>query len=136
MTTSDSAATDATYVQELPSDATAPGVARRSVAETLTRWALPQYVDGAQLVASELVTNAVRHGAPPVTMALSHTLQTLRLDVGDGSDLEPLRGSSEIDMDAEGGRGMSIVEAVSDDHGVEQDPHDGKRVFASWRLKD
>lgn len=136
MTTVDSAETDANYVRDLPSDATAPSEARRSVAETLTRWELSQYVDEAQLVASELVTNAVRHGAPQVTLALSLTFQTLRMDVGDGSGVEPVSAPCEIDEDAEGGRGMSIVEAVSDDHGVDQVPHDGKRVFALWRLKD
>ncbi len=136
MTTSESAGTDATYEQDLPSDATAPGEARRAVAETLTRWELPEYVDGAQLVASELVTNAIRHGAPPVTMGLSHTSFLLRMDVADGSLIEPSAAPQDVHEDDEGGRGMSIVKAVSDDHGVELVPHDGKRVFASWRLTD
>ncbi len=45
-----------------------PAQARRAVAECATRLGLDEVVDDLLLLVSELVTNAVRHGAPPVRL--------------------------------------------------------------------
>src|SRR5215212_1528204 len=72
----------------LPAVAESARAARRQVAAQLTDWGLPQMVDDATLVVSELVTNAVCHGAGPVWHALRRVsgdgaADAVRLEVGD-----------------------------------------------------
>lgn len=118
---------------DLPNDPTAPGVARQTVRRTLTSWHLPALVDNAVLAVSELVTNAVRHGLPPLGLRLSKRASQVRMDVSDArADGLPTAGRSADDD--ESGRGLSIIKAVSDQSGSEHIPGDGKNVFASWDL--
>jgi len=120
----------------LPDDATAPGIARRSVRATLTRWQLPKLVDACVLAASELVTNARLHGRPPVGLLLRRTVGGVRLEVNDGDPHLSARPVEEGSPDvAESGRGLDIVGAVSDDTWCERIPGDGKTVVASWRTR-
>jgi anti-sigma regulatory factor (Ser/Thr protein kinase) len=99
----------------LPHDTTAPGVARHIVASALTSWRDP---DDAVLVASELVTNAVQHGLPPIELNLNRGTGRLRLTVSNavGTPLTVPRivapGADEPD-----GRGLAIVETLSTEWG-------------------
>lgn len=77
-----------------------------------------ELVDAAVLVVSELVTNAVRRGAPPVTVRVEcETGRALQIGVTDtGPGLPtPVRAGSRDD----GGRSLMIVDALSAAHGVE-----------------
>ena len=116
----------------LPDDAGAPGQARRVVREALTEWGLAHLVDDAELVVSELVTNAWRHGLPPVLLELRHSGTALRLDVTDRRPATARRELVVASQDDESGRGQGIVTAASDDDGVDVSPTAGKRVYASW----
>lgn len=84
-------------------------------------------IETAALLVSELVTNTVRYGLPPVELEIgcdaSHALQ-VRV-----SDAAPeLPRPTEASPDDEQGRGLSIVQILSDAWGV--DPHqDGKTVW-------
>lgn len=77
------------------------------------------------LLVSELVTNAVRHGGPPIELELScddaHALQVR--DAGPG---EPSPATA--DLDGEHGRGLAITSILSDAWGVEPTPP-GKTVW-------
>jgi anti-sigma regulatory factor (Ser/Thr protein kinase) len=119
---------------ELPTDDSAPALARSHVRRTLRRWALPGVVESLTLVVSELVSNAVRHGRPPVELLLRRVGHGVRVDVHDeGSVFGPVKTTSDSDSedpDAEGGRGLPLIDAVSVDHGVDHIPNDGKRVWA------
>ena len=53
---------------QLPADARAPGVARAFLRAAACETHHARVVDDAELLVSELVTNAVLHGAPPITM--------------------------------------------------------------------
>jgi len=119
----------------LPNDATAPGTARRVVRDTLTGWRLPALVDSCVLTVSELVTNAVRHGLPPLGLRVRRWVGGVRIDVSDGRP-EPLDTSSRRQPVGltESGRGLGIVRAVADDLGSEHVPGDGKYVYASWTV--
>ncbi|MGW2587476.1 ATP-binding protein [Streptomyces virginiae] len=65
-------------------------------------------VDSLELVASELVTNALRYGCGPIiTFRLGVESDFLRLAVGDGSSELPRVGTA--DPSSERGRGMRIV---------------------------
>jgi anti-sigma regulatory factor (Ser/Thr protein kinase) len=105
-----------------------PGQARRAVADCADRLGLGEVVDDLLLVVSELVTNAVRHGAPPVRLELLADADVVRVAVGDGHPGLPRPRA--VDDDAEGGRGMVLVDLLTRDHGVHEQPP-GKTVWAS-----
>ena len=105
-----------------------PGQARRAVAECATRLGLEEVVDDLLLVVSELVTNAVRHGSPPVRLEVLADAHQVRVAVGDGAPGLP--DPRTADADAEGGRGMVLVELLARAHGVLLQPP-GKSVWAS-----
>lgn len=85
-------------------------------------------LDEAQLLVSELVTNAVRHGGPPVRVRVScdGSGPSLHVAVSDGNRLPPVR--RDVSPEAEGGRGVALVDIVSDRWGVQHDDG-GKTVW-------
>lgn len=105
-----------------------PGQARRAVAECAARLGLDGVVDDLMLIVSELVTNAVRHGSPPVRLEVLADADVVRVAVGDSDPGLPRPRT--VDEDAEGGRGMALVELLTSDHGVRLQPP-GKTVWAS-----
>ncbi|WP_432543135.1 ATP-binding SpoIIE family protein phosphatase [Kineococcus sp. SYSU DK002] len=113
----------------LPPDTRAVRVARDYLRTTLAEWALAGACDEAELVVSELVTNAVLHTGSPTALTLRHDVSGAVLCVGveDGSTRQPQpRDPGE---DATGGRGMGIVEVVA--HRWWVAPRgDGKTVWA------
>jgi anti-sigma regulatory factor (Ser/Thr protein kinase) len=124
-----------TVGMSLPNDATAPGEARHVVRATLTRWRLPALVDSCVLTVSELVTNAVRYGLPPLGLVMRRRNGAVRIDVSDARP-EPLGAMRrpQPDESSESGRGLAIVSEVADDSGSEHIPGDGKNVYASWNV--
>jgi anti-sigma regulatory factor (Ser/Thr protein kinase) len=113
---------------ELPSDATAPGIARRHSAKVLGGWRLSGLLDTVQLVTSELVTNAVRHGRNPIRIGLRRQDRDVRIEVSDG---EPEMGPAAVlGDDSESGRGCLIVDLMASESGVETVPGDGKIAWA------
>jgi anti-sigma regulatory factor (Ser/Thr protein kinase) len=116
---------------DLPDDRTAASVAREQTRTVLRGWRLPTLLDPLLLVVSELVGNAVRHGRPPVAMLLRRTRGGVRVEVHDEDATAPAKGQGLPGEAAESGRGTFLVEAVSDETGVEQIPGDGKVVWAT-----
>lgn len=104
--------------------------ARRFARETLRDWNLEAISLEAELVTTELVTNAVLHGAPPVDLELEHSGAVLKVEVSDGSSLPPVRGR--MRPDAMTGRGLELVASVATHWGVRPaaDLHKGKVVWA------
>jgi anti-sigma regulatory factor (Ser/Thr protein kinase) len=103
---------------DLPADPIAAHAARVALA-ALTASA------EASLVVGELVTNAVVHGAPPITLSAIPHGRALRVEVHDGRpDLGPPAADS---------RGLRLVEAVALQWGV-QARADGKVVWADLRI--
>jgi anti-sigma regulatory factor (Ser/Thr protein kinase) len=100
---------------------------RRFVAETLESWRRPDLVDDAELVITELVSNAYLHACSPFRVVLSVRDGALRLSVHDGSHLAPVR--NEASADAPGGRGIGIVATLAQVWGIDPTP-DGKVVWA------
>jgi len=77
----------------------------------------PRTVSGpVALVASELATNALRHGVPPATVTLSRLPAAYLLDVSDGAvDERPVLAARR--PLGEGGFGLYLVGRLADDLG-------------------
>ena len=74
------------------------------------------YVDTAVLLVSELVTNAIRHANGPHALVVSFREDAVELSVEDADHREPAaRPTAATD---EHGRGLVLVNALSDDWGV------------------
>lgn len=96
-------------------DRDAPGLAREFVAEACRVWATPWWADPASLVASELVTNAIRHTGAPFVLRLDRSPAGMTVAVEDRGGGEPRvvpAGERTV-----GGRGLAIVERLADDWG-------------------
>ena len=71
--------------------------------------------DRLELLVSELVTNAIRHGAPPFSVDLERSAHSLYGEVGDGSRAEP---EMRRHPSHEGGFGLRIVDTLTSQWGV------------------
>ena len=116
----------------------APRAARAFVAETLTAWNVQaDEVEAAQLVVSELVTNAVLHAAesPTISLDLHLTDGAVRVLVSDGSLGEPDRRLHPDPRTGETGRGIWLVDAFAERWGTETHGRDGKTVWCELSIK-
>src|SRR4051794_30259683 len=105
----------------------APGNARRAVRATLARAGHEEVADTAELLTSELVTNAVRHADDDVVRVDVQSDGVVRVAVTDGSQALPvLRDSGELDTE---GRGMALVNRMAQRWGVEVRGRGGKVVW-------
>ncbi|MGW4610335.1 ATP-binding SpoIIE family protein phosphatase [Streptomyces sp. NPDC004532] len=96
----------------------------------LAHWGLPEAAFLAELVVSELVTNAIRYGGSPVQLRLIRH-DTLICEVSDGAHTAPhLRRARTFD---EGGRGLFIVAQLAERWGTRQQS-DGKTIWAELAL--
>lgn len=108
----------------------APGTARASARAQLAQWGRPELADDAELVISELTTNAVRASeaaGSPVAVRLVLTSASVVVQVLDSAPGVPVR--YEPGADAECGRGLQLVAALSSDWGWTQ-TQAGKIVWA------
>ncbi|MFE6931277.1 SpoIIE family protein phosphatase [Streptomyces sp. NPDC057699] len=112
---------------ELPYDRTAPSTARRLTSRTLARWHVDDDTgDATELIVSELVTNAVRYGSPPVELRLILD-RGLTCEIRDGSTTAPyMKYAGAVD---EGGRGLFIMSQLASLWGTRYAP-DGKTVWS------
>ena len=116
----------------LPADPTSVSAARRFVADQTDD--LPMWAQEALSVCvSELATNSVKHAGTPFTLRVVRTPSEVRVEVTDHDAALPrVRNPSTTDLR---GRGLQIVEALSDDWGTEQaDPPPGKTVWFVVRI--
>ncbi|MER6979299.1 ATP-binding SpoIIE family protein phosphatase, partial [Streptomyces carpinensis] len=115
----------------LDEEPTAPAVARRHARRQLVGWGVDEDAayDTQELV-SELVTNALRYGAPPVHLRLIND-RKLTCEVHDAGTSAPrLRHARTID---EGGRGLFICAQLAQNWGIRY-TNDGKTVWTEQAL--
>ncbi len=109
---------------------TTPRQVRRLVRRTLADWGLSACADVAELLASELVTNAVRHASKPIELRLMRTDVILCEVKDDDHHLPVLRtatGSDEV------GRGLNLVSSLARQWGANRTV-DGKVVWFDLAL--
>jgi len=107
---------------------------------TLADWHLPRFTDLAELVVSELVTNALRHGVPSARLTAGDHCIRLRLlaqspfvmcmVTDPGTDVPVLRDPGPA---AESGRGLNVVESCCVRWGWQPLGEGGKTVWALLR---
>lgn len=115
------------HEQELAANPGAARVARGTVAAVLGAVLDADTLDRALLCTSEVVTNAIEHGAPPYGLRIEHTnATTVRILVHDASPALP--SLVEADQHAVRGRGVYIVDRCADRWGIEPDPASGGKV--------
>ncbi|MGW0874593.1 SpoIIE family protein phosphatase [Streptomyces sp. NPDC002740] len=105
--------------------------ARQAATAQLTAWGLEEAAFVTELVVSELVTNAIRYGAPPIRLRLIRD-RSLICEVSDGSSTSPhLRRAHAFD---EGGRGLLLVAQLTQRWGSRQTDR-GKTIWAEQSLE-
>ncbi|GAA3810946.1 ATP-binding protein [Streptomyces chiangmaiensis] len=102
---------------------------RRIVRSFLHEWEMADLVDVVELAVTELVANVVRHVPDRhCTLLVLRQAAGVRVEVADGfSRLPPMPQA--WPPDAEGGRGLLLLDAVVDKWGVEPGPSVGKTVW-------
>jgi PAS domain S-box-containing protein len=115
---------------EVEVDPAAVSRIRHLVTDRLGTWGLDELVFTTELVVSELVTNAIRHAAPPIGLRLIHDA-TLICEVSDSSSTSPhLRRARTYD---EGGRGLLLVAQLTQRWGTRHHAT-GKTIWAEQSL--
>jgi len=138
--TMDDAALVIARVRGIPDTATAqwtvepelPAVARarKAVRSTLNDWGLSQLEETAELLASELVTNALLYSNGPISVRLLRD-STLLCEVYDASEEVPMLSAG--DHDDDGGRGLHLGKALSQRWGARRTTG-GKSVWFELAL--
>ncbi|GHI09554.1 SpoIIE family protein phosphatase [Streptomyces cellostaticus] len=115
---------------DLPADPALVSEVRAAALRQLADWGLDEAAFAAELMLSELVTNAIRHGAGPIRVRLLHD-RTLICEVSDTSNTAPhLRRAATTD---EGGRGLFLVAQLAQSWGTRYNPQ-GKVIWAECGL--
>jgi anti-sigma regulatory factor (Ser/Thr protein kinase) len=112
-----------------------PASIGRARAFTRTTFADAGCVDDgtAELVVSELVTNAIVHADEPISLHLWARPGRIRVAVSDATTTDPTR--REPPLDSTGGRGLTLVERLALQWGSEPHPT-GKLIWAEMECTD
>ncbi|MFI7017067.1 ATP-binding protein [Streptomyces sp. NPDC050164] len=102
---------------------------RRIVRSFLSEWGMPELSDAVELGVTELLANVVQH-VPDRRCALLLLRQPagVRVEVSDGSDQLPA-SPTRLEPEAEGGRGLLLLDAMTDKWGVSLWREGGKTVW-------
>ena len=118
---------------DIPADPALVAPIRKQVSGQLADWGLTGVTFTTELVVSELVTNAIRYGEPPIRLRLIHDAATLICEVSDSSHTAPhLRRAKTFD---EGGRGLLLVAQLTQRWGSRH-TEDGKTIWSELTLTE
>ncbi|MBV9022369.1 MAG: SpoIIE family protein phosphatase [Streptomycetaceae bacterium] len=118
---------------DVPVDPATVASARAHAVDCLAAWGIDDDSFTSELIISELVTNAIRYGIPPITLRLIRdtVTSTLICEVADSSSTAPhLRRARVLD---EGGRGLMLVAQLSRRWGSRQTAT-GKTIWSEQSI--
>ncbi|MFI1396383.1 SpoIIE family protein phosphatase [Streptomyces sp. NPDC020681] len=122
--------TDRVATWDLPLDPAAVATARARTRRLLAEWGLDELAFATELIVSELTTNAVHYGTPPLKLRLIHG-HNLTCEVSDSNPAAPhLRHAKASD---EGGRGLFICAQLARRWGV-RFTNEGKTIWTEQEL--
>ena len=81
---------------------------------------------------SELVSNALRHGAPPYSLAIRRWGDGLQIEVHDHGAGVPQRPDQPVPSHHQSGRGLLIIDALAAEWGYDPDEPDGTGGKSVW----
>jgi anti-sigma regulatory factor (Ser/Thr protein kinase) len=121
------------YTLYIPNDPRAVTISRRTLRLILTMHGLIRLVDTAELLAAELVSNAVRHTKGPAALRMRWSAGVLRIGAWD-ADPEPPEPPAESQLigEAEQGRGLALVRSCADLWGWQPLARNGNRGKYVW----
>ncbi|KUM88847.1 MULTISPECIES: ATP-binding protein [Streptomyces] len=119
------------YTLYIPNDLRAVTVARRTLRLILTMHGLIRLVDTAELLAAELVSNAVRHSKGPAALRVRWAAGVLRIGAWD-ADPGPPEPPGEFGLSGEERRGLALVKACADLWGWQPLARHGNRGKFVW----
>ena len=103
----------------LPWGPTAPSTARHLTDQLLAGHSVsPLTCRETMLVVSELVTNAVQHGSPPLGLSVTVSADRIAVEVTDGSSATPVAGRAPAADQAGGGGSTSSASSPPSGDGV------------------
>ncbi|MEU8936325.1 SpoIIE family protein phosphatase [Streptomyces sp. NPDC048409] len=121
-----SLSSDCVVSWDIPGDYPSVHAAREKAAHQLEIWHMAEISFVAELIVSELVTNAIRHATGPISLRLIHD-RTLICEVSDASSTSPrMRRATTTE---EGGRGLFLIAQLSQRWGARYTPL-GKTIWA------
>lgn len=112
----------------LVDDAQSIRVGRHFVEDRLCQYGYTRLADDGAVVAGELLANARQHARPPVTVAVIIDDDLVRIEVSDASPHAPVRPAPNLSNMT--GRGLALVEALSQRWGFRREDGGGKTVWA------
>jgi anti-sigma regulatory factor (Ser/Thr protein kinase) len=125
---------------ELAALPSAPFWARRHTRDTLREWhMLAETIETAELLVSELVTNAVKFTSPVparysdleraerISLTLRYLTGQVVIEVSDSDEKPPQM--ADANLNAESGRGLMLVDALSKEWSYFLPPSGGKTVY-------
>jgi anti-sigma regulatory factor (Ser/Thr protein kinase) len=121
------------YSLHIPNDPRAVPICRRTLRLILTMHGLIRLVDTAELLATELVANAVRHTQGPAALRVRRSAGVLRIGAWDASP-EPPEPPGELErlVELEEGRGLALVRDHTDLWGWQPLTRNGRRGKYVW----
>ena len=113
------------------------GYAREMTRKTLREWGLAEHADLVELIVSELVTNAILHGAEPIEFRLACDPSRLQVEVHDNGTGRPTQ--CRTGPEDERGRGLMLIGGLIQTHGgthcvIDDDAGPGKTIYVSVPL--
>ena len=98
----------------LPGGPSGVTVAREAARRQMTALGVtsPEVVDTAELIVSELTSNAVKHAGGQPSLCLLRTGDVIRIEVCD-ANARQVPVEREVDVDAESGRGLLLVSRLA-----------------------
>ncbi|MEU6366691.1 PAS domain S-box protein, partial [Streptomyces sp. NPDC046931] len=106
----------ATVTTDLPAVPSSVGEARAFLTKALASWDCAHKADDARLLLSEILTNSVQHARGPLGLRLRRTAAELTVEISDHSPQLPHPRLAATDE--ESGRGLILVDTVSESWGV------------------